>query len=104
VNHAVLQQIASARGVAFIPGIELSPSWGHFNAYPLTPGARLAIDTSTATIDMILKEGATRRRNGRAGQSPIQSLRLFRQPEGGRGPGGFNPGFDLIEIKLIGPQ
>jgi len=27
VNHAVLQQIASARGVAFIPGIELSPSW-----------------------------------------------------------------------------
>jgi len=31
----VLQQIASSRGVSFIPGIELSPSWGHFNAYPL---------------------------------------------------------------------
>jgi len=41
VNLPVLQQIASSRGVSFIPGIELSPSWGHFNAYPLAAGARL---------------------------------------------------------------
>ena len=34
-NHAALARIAGARHVAFIPGIELSPSWGHFNAYPL---------------------------------------------------------------------
>ena len=38
-NHAALSQIAKERGVPFIPGIELSPSWGHFNAYPLNPGA-----------------------------------------------------------------
>ena len=37
-NHAALRAIAAARAVPFIPGIELSPSWGHFNAYPLTRG------------------------------------------------------------------
>jgi len=30
---------------------------GHFNAYPLVLGRKLAIDTGTATIDEIIKEG-----------------------------------------------
>ena len=104
VNHAVLQQIASARGVAFIPGIELSPSWGHFNAYPLTPGAQLAIDTSTATIDMILKEAR------RAGATvvqvnhPFNPYGYFASLKAGVAPGGFNPGFDLIEINSSVPN
>jgi hypothetical protein len=104
VNHAVLQQIASARGVAFIPGIELSPSWGHFNAYPLTPGAQLAIDTSTATIDMILKEAR------RAGATvvqvnhPFNPFGYFTSLKAGVAPGGFNPGFDLIEINSSVPN
>src|SRR6202012_4992000 len=57
VNHQALQAIADRRGVAFIPGIELSASWGHFNAYPLLLSQPLAIDTATATIDEILREG-----------------------------------------------
>jgi len=78
--------------VAFIPGIELSPSWGHFNAYPLTPGAQLAIDTSTATIDMILKEAR------RAGATvvqvnhPFNPYGYFASLKAGVAPGGFNPG------------
>ncbi len=104
VNLAVLQQIASARGVPFIPGIELSPSWGHFNAYPLTPGAQLAIDTSTATIDMILKEAR------RAGATivqvnhPFNPYGYFASLKAGVAPGGFNPGFDLIEINSSVPN
>ena len=103
-NHAVLQQIASARGVPFIPGIELSPSWGHFNAYPLTPGARLAIDTGTATIDMILNEA---RRAGAAVvqvNHPFNPYGYFASLKAGVAPGGFNPGFDLIEINSSVPN
>ena len=104
VNLAVLQQIAGARGVPFIPGIELSPSWGHFNAYPLTPGAQLAIDTSTATIDTILKEAR------RAGATivqvnhPFNPYGYFASLKAGVAPGGFNPGFDLLEINSSVPN
>ncbi len=104
VNLPVLQQIASARGVSFIPGIELSPSWGHFNAYPLTAGARLAIDTSTATIDMILKEA---RRNGATVvqvNHPFNPYGYFASLKAAVAPGGFNPGFDLMEINSSVPN
>lgn len=55
-NHAALQKIADRRGLVFIASMELSASWGHFNAYPLIPGQKLAIDTGTATIDELLGE------------------------------------------------
>src|SRR5665213_1004394 len=57
VNHEALQRIADRRGMAFIPGVEFSASWGHFNAYPLKLGQKLAIDTGTATVQEIFKDG-----------------------------------------------
>jgi hypothetical protein len=103
-NLAVLQRIAGARGVAFIPGIELSPSWGHFNAYPLTPGAQLTIDTATATVDTILTEAR------RAGATIVQvnhpfiPYGYFASLKAGTAPGGFNPGFDLVEVNASVPD
>jgi hypothetical protein len=103
-NTDVLQQIAAARGVPFIPGIELSPSWGHFNAYPLSAGARLAIDTSTATVDMIFAEAR------RAGAAVVQvnhpyiPYGYFASVAAGLAPGGFNPHFDLVEINASVPH
>jgi len=104
VNLALLQQIANARGVPFIPGIELSPSWGHFNAYPLPAAAQLAIDPSTASIDVILKEAR------RAGATvvqvnhPFNPYGYFASLKAGVAPGGFNPGFDLLEINSSVPN
>jgi len=98
VNHAALQRIASERGVAFIPAIELSPSWGHFNAYPLTPGAKLEVDTSTASVDMILREA---RREGASVvqvNHPFIPYGYFASVDAGVAPGGFSGGFDVIEI------
>ncbi|MGH8138717.1 MAG: CehA/McbA family metallohydrolase [Steroidobacteraceae bacterium] len=101
VNHVALQRIAAQRGVAFIPGIELSPSWGHFNAYPLLPGRKLAIDTSTATIDEIFKEA--RRQGATVVQvnHPFIPYGYFASVQAGVAPGGFNPGFDLVEINAV---
>jgi Carboxypeptidase regulatory-like domain len=97
-NHAALRAIAAARAVPFIAGIELSPSWGHFNAYPITPGATPAIDTSTASVDAILREA---RREGASVvqvNHPFVSYGYFTSLEAGIAPGGFDPAFDLIEI------
>jgi hypothetical protein len=97
-NHAPLQEIADRRGVPFIPSLELSPSWGHFNAWPLQPGRKLAIDTSTASIDEVFGEAR------RLGAIVVQSNHPF-IPYGylaslgaGLVPGGFNPAFDLAEL------
>ena len=103
-NHAALRAIAAARAVPFIPGIELSPSWGHFNAYPLSAGAQLAIDTSTAGIDAILREA--RREGAQVVQvnHPFIPFGYFASLDAGVAPGGFNPAFDLIEINSSVPD
>ena len=103
-NLSALEDIARARGVAFIPGIELSPSWGHFNAYPIAPGARLAIDTSTAPVGEVFAEA--RREGAIAVQvnHPFIPYGYFASFEAGVAPGGFNPGFDLIEINSAVPN
>ena len=97
-NHAPLQKIADARGVPFIPSLELSPSWGHFNAWPLRPGLPLAIDTATATIDEVL--GEARRQGAIVVQSnhPFIPYGYLASLGAGLVPGGFNPAFDLAEI------
>ncbi len=103
-NTAALRRIAHARGVPFIPGIELSPSWGHFTAYPLAPEAKLAIDTSTASVAQILQEA---RREGAAVvqvNHPFIPYGYFASLASGLAPGGFNPAFDLIEINSSEPN
>ncbi len=102
-NTAALRRIAAARGVTFIPGIELSPSWGHFNAYPLDRTAALAIDTSTASIGEVLAEA--RREGAQAIQvnHPFIPYGYFASLQAGVAPGGFDPGFDLIEINSAVP-
>jgi hypothetical protein len=98
VNHATLSQIAKERGVPFIPGIELSPSWGHFNAYPLDPGSKLAIDTSTASVDQILQEARRMGASVVQVNHPFIPFGYFTSVAAGVAPGGFNPGFDLVEF------
>lgn len=98
VNHPILASIARARGVAFLPGVELSPSWGHFNAYPITPGQSLAVDTTTATVDAIIAEGRRLGADVIQVNHPLIPYGYFSSVAGGVAPGGFNPGFDLIEM------
>lgn len=104
VNHAALQAIAARRAVPFIPSLELSPSWGHFNAYPLTPGQKLAIDTSTASVAAIFQEA--RRQGALVIQvnHPFIPYGYFASLAAGLAPGGFDPGFDLVEINATVPE
>ena len=103
-NHRALQKIADRRGIALIPSLEFSPSWGHFNAYPLRLGQKLAIDTSTATIDELLTEA--RRQGAIVVQvnHPFIPYGYFASLDAGVAPGGFNPQFDLVEINSAVPE
>jgi hypothetical protein len=103
VNHRALQAIADRRGVPFIAGIELSASWGHFNAYPLLLGQKLGIDTGTATIDEIINEGRRLGASVLQVNHPFIPYGYFTSVHAGVAPGGFNPSFDLIEINAGEP-
>jgi hypothetical protein len=104
VNHRVLQSIAQRRGVAFIPGIELSPSWGHFNAYPFRIEDNPPIDTGTATVDEIFLEARRRGATVIQVNHPYIPYGYFTSLAGGVAPGGFNPTIDLIEINAAAPE
>jgi hypothetical protein len=104
VSHAALQRIARQRDIPFIPSIELSPSWGHFNAFPLTPSQHLAVDTSTAGVSAIFKEA---RRQGAIViqvNHPFIPYGYFSSVDAHVAPGGFNPGFELVEINATVPD
>jgi hypothetical protein len=105
VNHAYLQQVADRRGLPFIASMEISPSWGHFNGWPLRPqGQKLALDTSTASVDEVLAEA--RRQGAIVVQvnHPFISYGYFSSVSNGVAPGGFHPGFDLLEINGESPE
>jgi hypothetical protein len=102
-NFPKMQEIAQRRGVSFIPGIELSPSWGHFNAYPLQLDARLSVDTSLATVQEILADG---RRMGAIiiqANHPYIPYGYMTSAAAGVVPGGFSRDFDLMEINVGAP-
>ena len=99
INHRALQAIADARGMPFIASIELSPSWGHFNAYPLRLGAPPRLEMNTATVQDVFKEAR------RLGATVIQVNHPYDPGEGyfasldrGVANGGFDADFDLLEI------
>jgi hypothetical protein len=104
VNHAPMQAIAERRGVPFLPSLELSPSWAHFNAWPLRLGETLGIDTSTATVDEVFAEA--RRLGAIVVQSnhPFIPYGYFASLAARVAPGGFNPRFELLEINAERPD
>ncbi|HET9068060.1 MAG TPA: CehA/McbA family metallohydrolase [Amaricoccus sp.] len=98
VNHEEMARIAESRGMPFIPSIELSASWGHFNAYPLDLGAPLEIDTSTATAAEIMAEARRLGADAIQANHPFIPYGYLASLEAGVVPGGFAPDFDLLEL------
>lgn len=98
LNLPALQRIADRRGMAFLGSIELSPSWGHFNAYPIAPGQHVQIDTSSASVGQLLREA--RRLGALAVQvnHPLIAYGYFTSVDAQVAPGGFDPHFDLVEF------
>ena len=100
-----MQAIADRRGMPFMPSLELSPSWAHFNAWPL----RLGTETRDRHEHGDRRRGIRARRGG-SGAIVVQSNHPF-IPYGylaslaaSVAPGGFNPAFDLLEINAERPD
>ncbi len=99
VNNAAMQTLSDARGLPFIPATELSPSWGHFNAFPLDDGKSPGIETGSATVQEIFAEARRMGADIIDVNHPYSSYGYFENLARGAAPGGFDPNFDLIEIE-----
>lgn len=102
-NLAQMERIAARRGVPFIGSMELSASWAHFNAYPLAAGQTLGIDVGTATVQQIFAEA---RRLGAATiqvNHPYIPYGYFASVAAKVAPGGWDPGFNVVEINAAAP-
>lgn len=108
VNNPEMRRLSASRSIPFVGGTELSTSWGHFNAYPLTQGKEIDIDVGNANVQQVF---ALARRLGAKllhVNHPYSQYGYFRnletqvmrngKPDTGA-PGGYDPAFDLAEIK-----
>jgi hypothetical protein len=97
-NHEAIQLLSDKRGVPFIPSIEISPSWGHFNVFPIDVGAQLLVDPGVDNIHNIIKDARRMGATVVASNHPYISYGYLSSLKKNTVPGGFNPTIDLIEI------
>ncbi|MCH8866868.1 MAG: CehA/McbA family metallohydrolase [Proteobacteria bacterium] len=107
INNAELNRLSRSRGFEFIPGTELSPSWAHFNAYPLDDGAIIEIDIGASTVQQIFAEARRMGADVVHVNHPYSEYGYFRSLElevehdgkiDSAVPGGLDESFDVIEI------
>ena len=99
-NNAQMKILSDSRGLQFIPGTELSPSWAHFNAYPLDDGKTVDIDTGQATVQEIFAYAREMGADIIAVNHPYSEYGYFESLEATSVPGGHDAGFDLVEITI----
>jgi len=98
-NNAKMQELAARRDVLFMAGTEISPSWAHFNAFPIDIDKSIDIDTGQSTVQEIF--AAARRMGAEVIEvnHPYMGYGYFNSREKGLVPGGYDPGYELVEIE-----
>ncbi|WP_218419293.1 CehA/McbA family metallohydrolase [Alteromonas lipotrueae] len=100
-NNDTIQNLADARNVPFIPSIEVSPSWGHFNAFPIDSGAQLTVDPGVDDIHSIIEDVRRMGATVIASNHPYIPYGYLSSLDKGTAPGGFNPSIDLFELSAV---
>ncbi|MFT5208471.1 MAG: hypothetical protein ACI9CE_000185 [Flavobacterium sp.] len=98
INNKEMNKLANSRQVPFIPATEYSPSWAHFNAYPLDADKEILIDTGTATVQEIFADARRMGADVIQVNHPYIAYGYFHSQETHQIPGGYSEAFDLIEV------
>jgi hypothetical protein len=96
-NNKTVYDLSRSRGVPFISGDEISPIWAHFNVYPVSLSKPVTIDpsgTAKQIIDSAHAAGMLIAIN-----HPHIAYGYFTAADDGTIPGGYYPGFDLVELQ-----
>ncbi|WP_419307758.1 CehA/McbA family metallohydrolase [Chromohalobacter israelensis] len=97
-NHDTFRKLSAERGVPFIPSIEISPSWGHMNPFPIEMNGELEVDPGTDDVQEIVKDAHRLGAEVVPMNHPYNAYGYLSNLGDGKVPGGFTPGFDLLEL------
>ena len=110
INNAAMARLAADRGMPFIAGTEMSPSWAHFNAYPIDSDKTIGIDVGQSKVQDIFAEARRLGAEVIHANHPYGDYGYFTSLEkkvirngvvGNAVPGGYDEGFDLVEITAL---
>ncbi|WP_161635175.1 CehA/McbA family metallohydrolase [Desulfovermiculus halophilus] len=102
-KNGIMAELAAERRVPFIPAMEISPAWGHFNIYPVGPEVTLGLSPGTSTAADIFSHARELGAEVVVVNHPYSTYGYFRSLEHGVAPGGYVDTFDLIEINYQYP-
>ena len=99
VNNARMQELAERRSVLFMAGTEMSPSWAHFNAFPVHAGEVIEIDPGQSTVQEIFAEARRMGAELIEANHPYMGYGYFNSRDKEMIPGGYDSSYELIEIE-----
>lgn len=98
INHKIFADLSAKRGIPFIPSIEVSPSWGHMNPFPVDNSAQLSVDPGTADIHAIMEAMHDMGAEVIPMNHPFNDYGYFTNITKNAVPGGKTDQFDLMEL------
>ncbi|OOE99625.1 CehA/McbA family metallohydrolase [Salinivibrio sp. IB643] len=98
INHKVFADLSAKRGVPFIPSIEISPSWGHMNPFPIDNGAALTVDPGTDDVHTLIDAAHEMGAEVVPMNHPYNDYGYFTNIAKDAVPGGKTDRFDLMEL------
>ena len=97
-NNPEMQRLSDEAGKPFIPAAEISPSWAHFNAYPIDPDKTIEIDVGASPVQEIFAEARRLGADIIHANHPYGDYGYFGSLDAEEVPGGYSDDFDAIEI------
>ncbi|MET1160652.1 MAG: CehA/McbA family metallohydrolase [Thermoprotei archaeon] len=94
-NHKIIKYYADLRGMPFIPSVEVSPDWAHFNPYPIPLGQDLVY---RGTVHEIFSAARAAGAIVIRVNHPFVRSGYFAALLGNYIPGGYSPDWDVAEI------
>lgn len=101
-NLAETAELSARRQVPFIPSIEISASWGHFNPYPINLDAEYTINSGVASVQDIIAQREALGADAIQVNHPYIKYGYYTNVENDTATGGYYPRFDLLEINADG--
>jgi hypothetical protein len=102
-NHGELAKLAGLRKMPFIHGIEVSPSYAHFNIYPTQLGQNMSLDVGASTVRQLFDESRKLGAKVIAVNHGFNAYGYYYSLDSDNVPGGFQPDYDLVEINSAVP-
>ena len=101
-NLKHMDAIARKYDLAFLPGLEISPSWAHFNVFPVRMDKGLDINPAKATVQEIFAAARDLGAKVIVANHPMIMYGYLTSLDNNVIPGGFDPHFDNFEINSDG--